>query len=86
MTGLDYLGTGYIKTSNRNNVWVCLFSCPVTREIQLETLQGMSAEEFLLGFRRFISQSGIPIEIICDSVLRFKTASETLNLEIRYQV
>lgn len=61
-------------------MWVCLFTCLVTRAIHLELLQDMSAEEFLLGFRRFISQRGSPIEIISDNALQFKTASKTLNL------
>ena len=55
-TGLDYLGPMYIKTSDgQRKVWVCLFMCMVTRAIHLELLQEMSAVEFLLGFRRFIS-------------------------------
>ena len=47
-TGLDYLGPMYIKTSDgQRKVWVCLFTCMVTRAIHLELLQDMSAEEFL---------------------------------------
>ena len=59
MTGLDYLGPMYIKTiDDQRKVWVCLFNCMVTRAIHLELLQDMCAEEFLLGFRRFISTRG----------------------------
>lgn len=80
-TGLDYLGPMYIKTSDgQRKVWVCLFTCMVTRAIHLELLQDMSAEEFLLGFRRFISTRGTPVEIVSDNALQFKTASEVLNL------
>ena len=52
----------------------------VTRAIHLELLLNMSAEEFLLGFRRFISKRGSPVEIISDNALQFKTASQTLDL------
>ena len=80
-TGLDYLGPLYIKTKEgQRKVWVCLFTCMVTRAIHLELLQDMSAEEFLLGFRRFISNRGTPIEITSDNALQFKTASKVLNL------
>ena len=74
-TGLDYLGPMIIKTTEgQMKVWVCLFTCMVTRAIHLELLQDMSSEEFLLGFRRFVSQRGSPVEIISDNALQFKTA------------
>ena len=38
----------------------------------------MSAEEFLLGLKRFVSQRGIPAEIISDNAYQFKAASETI--------
>ena len=52
----------------------------VTRVIHLGLLQDMSAEEFLLGFRRFISTRGTPVEIGRDNALQFITASVMLNL------
>ena len=52
----------------------------VTRAIHLELLQEMSAEEFLLVFRRFISIRGTPVEIVSDNAPQFKTASKVLNL------
>ena len=80
-TGLDYLGPMYIKTCDgQKKVWVCLFTCLVTRAIHLELIQDISAEEFLLGFRRFISQRGCPSEIISDNALTFKTASKSFDL------
>ena len=76
-TGLDYLGPMYSKTSDgQRKVWVCLFTCMVTRAIHLELMQDMSAEEFLLGFRRFISTRGSPNEITSDNAKQFKTASD----------
>jgi hypothetical protein len=39
----------------------------------------MSTEEFLLGFKRFISQRGTPAEIISDNASQFKAASQTIN-------
>ena len=80
-TGLAYPGPMIIKTSERQmKVWVCLFTCMVTHAIHLELLQDMSTDEFLLGFRRFISQRGSQIEIISNNALQFKTASQTLDL------
>ena len=80
-TGLDYLGPMATKTvDGQMKVWVCLFTCMVTRAIHLELLQDMSAEEFLLAFRRFVAQRGSPIEVISDNALTFKTSSQALDL------
>ena len=80
-TGLDYLGPLYIKSrDDSKKVWICLFTCLVTRAIHLELLQDMSTEEFLLGFRRFTAQRGCPSEIISDNSLTFKTANKALDL------
>ena len=80
-TGLDYLGPLYIKTSEGSKkAWVCLFTCLVTRAIHLELMKDMTAEEFLLGFRRFVSFRGTPVEIISDNALQFKSANKVLGL------
>ena len=78
--GLDYLGPLYIKTNdNTKKVWVCLFTCLVTHALHLELVQDMTAAEFLLCFRRFISERGSPVEIISDNALQFKTAGSSLS-------
>ena len=88
-TGLDYLGPLYIKTNsqtsehadkqNSKEVWVCLFTCLAVRTIHLELIKDMSAEEFILCLRRFISRRGIPRQIISDNAQQFKVARTTLN-------
>jgi len=52
----------------------------ITRAIHLELVQNMTADEFILGFRRFIAQRGVPDEIIPDNALHFKTANSTINM------
>ena len=39
----------------------------------------MITEEFLLCFRRFISQRGSPTKIFSDNAMQFKSASQTLE-------
>ena len=39
----------------------------------------MSAEEFLLCFRRFIARRGVPKQILSDNAKQFKTARSVLN-------
>jgi len=45
-TGIDYAGPLYTRTSGANKVWICLFTCCVTRAIHLELVTDMSTETF----------------------------------------
>lgn len=80
-TGLDYLGPLYVRSSdNSKKIWICLFTCLVTRALHLELVSDMTTEEFLLALRRFIAQRGTPDELISDNALQFRTASSVLDL------
>ena len=80
-TGLDYLGPLYVRISDSSKkVWICLFTCLVTRAIHLELVSDMSTEEFLFALRRFVALRGTPKEIFSDNALQFKTANATLDL------
>jgi hypothetical protein len=79
-TGLDYLGPLFIKTEkDPKKVWICLFTCLVTRAVHLEMVEDMTTEEFLLAFRRFIAQRGTPEMVISDNALQFQAANKTLE-------
>ena len=78
-TGVDYFGPLFIKTkAESQKVWVSLFTCLVTRAVHLELIQNMSTEQFILGFRRFLSRHGKPREIVSDNASQFKLASRHL--------
>lgn len=78
--GLDYLGPLVVKScDDRKKVWICLFTCLVTRAIHLQLVCDMSTTEFLLCFRRFVSQRGTPSDVISDNAMQFRTASTVLD-------
>ena len=78
-TGVDYFGPLFIKRNkNREKVWVCLYTCLVTRAVHLEMMYDMSTQQFLLGFRRFIARHGKPKKVISDNAAQFKLASDTI--------
>ena len=56
-TGLDFAGPVYFRErrdgSNNAKGYICLFTCASTRAVNLELTHGMSADTFLLAFRRF---------------------------------
>ncbi|XP_045205909.2 uncharacterized protein LOC123558098 [Mercenaria mercenaria] len=78
--GLDYLGPLFIKEQETEKIWVCLFTCMVTRAVHLEMVQNMSAAAFLNCLRRFIASRGTPSEIVCDNAMHFKSACQTTEL------
>ena len=78
-TGVDYFGPIYVKAENGSKkVWVCLYTCLVVRAIHMELMLDMSAEEFLLGLRRFIARWEKPKQLISDNASQFKLSSSVL--------
>ena len=78
--GIDYFGPLYVnESSGSKKVWVCLFTCLVTRAIHLELFMDMLTEKFLLGLSRFVARHGSPCEIIADNASQFKLAHDTID-------
>ncbi|XP_065902557.1 uncharacterized protein [Dysidea avara] len=83
--GIDFAGPLYIKdkSSNQTKVYVCLFTCCSTRAVHLELTELLSAESFLLAFRRFVGRRGLPSTIWSDNAKTFKTAAKEIQKLIR---
>ncbi|KHJ96484.1 integrase core domain protein [Oesophagostomum dentatum] len=85
--GLDYFGPLIIRSerNDKKKIWVCLFTCMVTRAVHLETVLDNSTIEFLSAFRRFIAKRGAPNLVISDNAPTFKLGSEVLQNELPKQ-
>ncbi len=80
-SGLDYFGPLWIKVgSEKVKVWVCLFTCLVTRAVYLDVAMDLSAASFLNCLRRFISRRSKPAQLISDNAPHFKLANSTVNM------
>ena len=79
--GIDFAGPLYVKESKLENkkVYVCLFTCMVTRAIHLELVEDMTTEQFLLALKRMMSRRGRSQLIISDNAKSFKKASDILK-------
>ena len=78
--GLDYLGPIIVKNGQSDQkVWICLFTCLVTRAIHLELVGDLSTAEFLLCFKRFVAQRGTPSDVISDNAMCFRTANSVFE-------
>ena len=77
-SGVDYFGPLFIKSMYENKkIWVCFNTGFVTRAVHLELMSDMSTEQFLPGFRRFVSRHGTPKK--SDNASQFKLATDVIN-------
>ena len=80
VTGVDFTGALYVRNSNGEmKVYICLFTCAVTRAIHLEVVTDMSVETFLLALRRFSSRRSTPNTMISDNASTYQAAADELK-------
>ena len=75
--GVDFCGPFILKRQKK--YYVAVFTCAVTRAVHFEALQDLSAESFLLAFKRFIGRRGVPELIISDNAKTFKCVARKLK-------
>ncbi len=75
-TAVDYAGPMYV---GKQKVWICLFTCCVTRATHLEIVCDMSTPTFIRALRRFSARRGFPKRILSDNAKTFKAASRFLQ-------
>ena len=79
-TGIDFFGLLYVRGSSESaKVWVCPFTCMVTRAVHLELVMDMSTTEFLLAFRRFVARRGSTKLVTTDNAPQFKLADSVFR-------
>ena len=79
VTGVDFTGALYVKEREETKVYICLFSCAVTRAVHLEVVTDLTVETFLLAFRRFCSRKSVPQKMISDNASTYLAAAEELQ-------
>ena len=68
------------STSEKDRkVWICLFTCCVTRAVHLEVVPNLTAQAFLRCFRRYVARRLTPSFVISDNAKTFKSASKELE-------
>ena len=83
VSGIDYCGPVYIKSSIRNRApvkaYIAIFVCFATRAVHIELVSDLSTQAFLAALRRFIARRGKPREIHSDNGTAFKGAANELH-------
>ncbi|XP_068712813.1 uncharacterized protein [Montipora foliosa] len=68
-TGVDFAGPLYVKnhTGPQQKVWICLYTCCVTRAIHLDLVPSLNTSAFLRSLRRFSARRGTPLLMVSDN-------------------
>ena len=78
--GIDYTGEVLVKTeTGQKTVYICLFTCAVSRAVHLDYVTDLSAEQFKLCLRRFCARKATPSKIITDNASYFTSSSNDLK-------
>ncbi|XP_064646783.1 uncharacterized protein LOC135499762 [Lineus longissimus] len=80
--GCNFTGALYVLLKGKSDeikVYVCLFTCAVTRAIHLELVPDMTTASFLNAFRRFTARRSVPSQMISDNATTFESAASELK-------
>ena len=80
-TGVDFAGPLYVKnhTGPQQKVWICLYTCCVTRAIHLDLVPSLNTSAFLRSLRRFSARRGTPLLMVSDNGKTFKSAAREIK-------
>jgi len=79
VTGVDYTGTLYVRTnSGEQKVYICLFTCVVSRAIHLEVVCDLTLQCFLQAFHRFVGRRSLLHLMLSDNALTYQAAVEEI--------
>ena len=77
--GIDFTGALYVQNRvDENKVYICLFTCAVSRALHLEIVTDLTVETFLQAFRRYSSRKSLPKIMISDNASIYMAAAEEL--------
>lgn len=60
-------------------MWLCLFTCGVTRAIHIDIVTDLSPQSFIRCLKRFISRRGLPSLVVSDNGTTFKASAKIIK-------
>ena len=66
------------RTTVSSKRHICLFTCASTRAVHLELTLNLNVPSFLLAFRRFVGQRGLPNTLLSDNAKTFHVAAKEI--------
>ena len=88
-TAVDYAGPMYVrghhKEAEGNKIWICLFTCCVTRATHLQLVLDLSTTTFIRCLKKFTARRGVPKKIVSDNAKTFKAAAEAITTMLNHE-
>ena len=82
-TAVDYAGPIYVRDCHKKaegkKVWICLFTCCVTRVTHTELVLDLTAAAFIRSLKRVSARRRIPRKISSDNAKTFKAAAKAIQ-------
>ena len=85
-TAVDFAGPLNIRNkgvSGSSKVWLCLFTCCVTRAVHLELVLDLSTVTFVRNLKKFCARKGLPSRFLSDNAKTFKAAAKTIEAIVK---
>ena len=86
-TAVDFAGPLYVRRTNHSEgekVWICLFTCCVTRALHLELVNELSTPAFIRCLKKFTARRGLPRRIVSDNAKTFKAAAKAIEAMLNH--
>ena len=74
-----------VKKEQFSKVWICLFTCGVTRAVHLDLVTDLTAPTFIRVLKRFSARWGFPRKFISDNRKTFKYSCSQSTQDHRHQ-
>ena len=81
-TAIDFAGPLHVKTfgvTKSEKMWICLYTCCVTRVVHINVVPDMSAETFVCSLKRFCARRGTPLVVVSDNAKTFRAAAKEIQ-------
>jgi len=80
VTSVDFTSALYVRSNGGEcKVYICLFTCVVSRAVHLEIVTDLTTECFPLAFRRFSGRRSLPCLVISDNASTFLPVAEEMT-------
>ena len=87
-TGVDFAGPLFVRPGGGapdHKVWICLYTCCVTRAVHLDIVSDLTTAAFLRSLKRFSARRGLPRLFVSDNGKTFKAASKAIKEIMQHQ-
>ena len=85
-TRVDFAGPLYVRSHDgtQRKVWICLYTCCITRAVHLDLVPDMTSQTFLWSLKRFTARRGLPHKIVSDNGKTFKAAAKAIHAVVAH--